>query len=147
MIYVKDILEICGGILISGNENIECINFTNDTRKLNKGDVYVGIKGESFNGNNFYIEAFDKGASVCILDEDTPIDRSLRKKAIVLVSDTVKAIQELAKYKRSLYDIPVVAVTGSVGKTSVKDMVYKVVSSGYDTLCTEGNRIIILGYL
>lgn len=139
MIYVKDIVRICDGTLISGDENIECINFTNDTRKLNKGDVYVGIKGESFNGNNFYMEAFDKGASVCILDEDTPLDRKFRKEVIILVPDTIKAIQELAKYKRSLYDIPVVAVTGSVGKTSVKDMVYKVVSSEYDTLCTKGN--------
>lgn len=139
MIYVRDILRICNGILYSGNEDIKCINFTKDTRALNTGDVYVGIKGEVFNGNNFYKEAFDKGASVCILDRDAIIDDKYKNKTIILVDATIKAIQELAKYKRSLYNIPVIAVTGSVGKTSVKDIINHVVSSQYKTLCTSGN--------
>ena len=139
MIYIKDILEICNGKLISGNENLECVNFTNDTRQINKGDIYVGIKGEVFNGNKFYKEAISKGASACIIDDGSILDGEYYGAAIVLVDDSVKAIQELAKYKRSLYNIPVVAVTGSVGKTSVKDMVYAVVSSEYKTLCTKGN--------
>lgn len=139
MISVKDIINICNGELICGDENIICESFTNDTRKLSKGDVYVGIKGDTFDGNSFYREAFDKGAIACILDRDTPLDRRMRKEAIILVDDTIEAIQKLAKYKRSLYNIPVVAVTGSVGKTSVKDMIYKVVSSKYKVLCTKGN--------
>ena len=56
MLHVKDILHICNGKLICGDENTECINFTNDTRTLNKGDVFVGIKGDTFNGNSFYKE-------------------------------------------------------------------------------------------
>lgn len=139
MIFVRDILRICHGKLICGNENTECINFINDTRSLNKGDVFVGIKGETFNGNTFYKEAIKKGACVCILDDETVLENNKEKVAIVLVDDSIKAIQELAKYKRSLYDIPVIAVTGSVGKTSVKDMVNAVVSSNYKTLCTKGN--------
>ena len=139
MIYVKDILKICNGLLYSGNENIECNSFSKDTRTLNTGDVYVGIKGEVFDGNSFYKEAFDKGASVCILNKGTDIDNKYKKKTIVFVDDTIKAIQELAKYKRSLCNIPVIAVTGSVGKTSVKDMVNHVVSSQFKTLCTKGN--------
>lgn len=140
MINVSDILRVCNGKLICGNENTECINFTNDTRKLNKGDVYVGIRGEVFNGNDFYKEAIKKGASVCILDDESVIANRKRKNiAIVLVDNSIKALQELAKYKRSLYNIPVIAVTGSVGKTSVKDMVYTVVNSEYKTLCTKGN--------
>lgn len=139
MIYVRDIIRICNGLLYSGNDNMECVNFTKDTRTLNTGDIYVGIKGEVFNGNDFYKEAFDKGASVCILDRDTVIDDKYKKYTIVLVDDTIKAIQKLAKYKRSLYNIPVIGITGSVGKTSVKDMVYHVVSSQYKTLCTKGN--------
>ena len=139
MIYVRDIIRICNGLLYSGNDNIECVNFTKDTRTLNTGDIYVGIKGEVFNGNDFYKEAFDKGASVCILDRDTVIDDKYKKYTIVLVDDTIKAIQKLAKYKRSLYNIPFIGITGSVGKTSVKDMVYHVVSSQYKTLCTKGN--------
>ena len=139
MIYVRDIIRVCNGILYSGNSDIECINFTRDTRTLVDGDIYVGIKGEVFDGNSFYKDAFDKGALACILDKDTKIDDKYKDKTIILVDDTIKAIQELAKYKRSLYDIPVIAVTGSVGKTSVKDIIYHVVSSQYKTLCTSGN--------
>ena len=139
MIYVKDILNICNGELISGNNNLECVHFCKDTRTLNEGDVYVGIKGDSFNGNDFYKDAFDKGASVCILDSDTIIDDKYKNKTIVLVDDTITCLQKLAKYKRSLYDIPVIAITGSVGKTSVKDIIYSVLSSKYKVLCTNGN--------
>ena len=53
MIYVRDILRICNGTLISGNKNTKCDNFVNDSRLINKGDIYVGIKGENFNGNTF----------------------------------------------------------------------------------------------
>ncbi|MBR7042497.1 MAG: hypothetical protein IKI04_03245, partial [Bacilli bacterium] len=100
MIYVKDIIEICHGRLICGNEDTPCINFTNDTRTLNEGNVFVGIKGDTFNGNKFYQEAIKKGASVCILDDDSVIDN--KDNTIILVDDSVKALQELAKYKRSL---------------------------------------------
>ena len=139
MIYVRDIINICNGKLFCGDRDLECVNFCKDTREINKGDVYVGIKGDTFNGNNFYKEAIDKGASICILDSDTEIDREYLDNTIVLVDDTIKCIQELAKYKRSLYDIPVIAVTGSVGKTSVKDIIYSVLSSKYKVLSTKGN--------
>ena len=139
MIYVSDIINICHGELISGNENVECINFINDTRTLNKGDVFVGIRGDTFNGNSFYKDAIKKGASVCLLDDKSVLDGEYDKASIILVDDSVKAIQELAKYKRSMYDVPVIAVTGSVGKTSVKDMVNAVVSSHFKSLCTKGN--------
>ena len=139
MIYVRDIIDICNGELVCGDSNLECVHFCNDTRKINKGDIYVGIKGDTFNGNNFYKEAIDKGASICILDNDTVIDDVYKDNTIVLVDDTILCLQKLAKYKRSLYNIPVVAVTGSVGKTSVKDIIYSVVSSKYKVLCTNGN--------
>ena len=66
---VKDIIDICDGYLYSGDINIDCINFSKDTRTINKGDVYIGIKGDSFDGNSFYLNAFENGASVCILEE------------------------------------------------------------------------------
>jgi len=139
MIYVKDIIDLCNGELVSGDIDFECIHFCKDTRDLNKGDIYIGIKGDTFNGNNFYKQAFDKGASVCILDSDTIIDDSYKNKTIILVDDTITCLQKLAKYKRSLYNIPVIAITGSVGKTSVKDIIYSVLSSKYKVLCTKGN--------
>jgi len=141
MIYVRDIIEICNGELFCGNLDLECVNFCKDTREIVYGDVYVGIKGDTFNGNNFYRDAFDRGASICIIDMDTNIrgKNKYKDKTIILVDDTISCLQKLAKYKRSLYNIPVVAITGSVGKTSVKDIIYSVVSSKYNTLCTKGN--------
>ena len=136
---IKDIIEVCHGELISGDINIKCKNFTKDTRTILEGDIYVGIKGEVYDGNTFYKEAFNKGAIACILDNKEVIKNVKDNETIILVEDTIKALAELAKYKRSMYNIPVIAVTGSVGKTSVKDMIYNVVKTQYKTLCTKGN--------
>ncbi|MBQ6495146.1 MAG: UDP-N-acetylmuramoyl-tripeptide--D-alanyl-D-alanine ligase [Bacilli bacterium] len=141
-LYVKDIINKLNGKLLIGDENLSLDNFSKDTRTIKKGDIYLGIKGETFDGNNFYKEALNKGAACCILDNiDENIDLSLYKdKTIIKVDDTIKCIQELARYKRSKYNIPVIAVTGSVGKTSTKDIIYEVVKTKYKTLKTEGNE-------
>lgn len=142
MIYINDIIEKFGGILVCGDKNLKIENISKDTRTINTNDIYIGIKGESFDGNKFYKEAFDKGAAACILDEIdiNKIDDKYKNKTIIKVEDTLKCIQDLAKYKRSLYDIPVIAVTGSVGKTSTKDMIYSVLNTEYKVLKTEGNN-------
>ena len=141
-IYVKDIIDKCNGELLIGDKNLVLNNFSKDTRTINKGDIYIGIKGESFDGNTFYEEAFSKGASCCILDnipENIDISK-YQDKTIIKVPNTIKCIQQLAKIKRSMYNIPVIAVTGSVGKTSTKDIIYEVVKTKYKTLKTEGNQ-------
>lgn len=141
-IKVKDVIKICNGKLVYGDENIICENFSKDTRFIEKNDVYIGIKGQNFDGNLFYEEALEKGASVCIL-QDVDIDVNKLNKfqniAIIKVENTIKALQQIAKYKRSLYNIPVIAITGSVGKTSTKDIVASVMSEKYNVLKTEGN--------
>lgn len=139
-LYVKDIIEKCNGKLLQGDINLVIDNLCNDSRKVKEGDIYLGIRGEVFDGNTFYKDALDKGAIACILDNlNEDIDSKYKDKTIVLVDNTIKCIQELASYKRSLYNIPVIGVTGSVGKTSTKDMVYSVVSKKYNTLRTIGN--------
>ena len=65
---VQEILEQTNGKLIIGNKELECKTFSNDTRKLQKGDTYIGIKGETFNGNNFWKQAFEKGADCVIVE-------------------------------------------------------------------------------
>ena len=141
-IYVSDVIEKCKGELLVGNKDLILENFSKDTRLINKNDVYVAIKGENFDGNSFYEEAFSKGASCCILDNiDKSIDLSKYKdKTIIKVPNTIECLQTLAEYKRNMYDIPVIAITGSVGKTSTKDIVYEVVSKKYKTLKTEKNE-------
>ncbi len=140
-IYVKDIINKFNGKLLVGDENLILENISKDTRTINKGDIYIGIKGETFDGNKYYQEALDKGAICCILDNIDEVDISkYQDKTIVKVDNTIKCLQELAEYKRSLYNIPVIAVTGSVGKTSTKDIIYEVVKTKYKTLKTEGNQ-------
>lgn len=139
---IENIVEITGGKLIYGNKNIICKNFSRDTRTLKKEDIYLGIKGENFNGSNFYLEALEKGAKACIL-QDVDIDLEKVKLysdiAIVKVSDVTFALGQIASFKRNLYDIPVIAITGSVGKTSTKDIVASVLSKKYKVLKTQGN--------
>lgn len=121
-----------------------------DTRKINTGDCYVGIKGEKNDGNKLYMEAFLKGANVAILDNYTSskedeIYLKENGKSIVVVEDSIKALGELAKYKRSMFKCPVVAVTGSAGKTSTKDIIYSVLNEKYNAHKTIGNQNNHLG--
>ena len=140
---IEDILKVTCGTLLIGNKELECENFSKDTRTIQKGDIYIGIKGEKFDGNAFWKQALDNGAEAVIIQEIEITKDELEKysnKTIVKVEDTLKALYEIAKYKRSLYDIPVVAITGSVGKTSTKDMIASVVNTKIKTLKTEGNN-------
>ena len=135
---VKDIVKITNGNLANESENIEIKCFSKDTRTLKKGDLYVGIKGDNFDGNLLYNEAYEKGAIAVLLNSYMKSDKDLEKYSnIIFVDDTVKALQDLASYRRKMYDIPVVAVTGSVGKTSTKDMIASVVSTKYKVLKTR----------
>ena len=141
-VKIKDIIKVCNGKLICGNEEDVCIDFSKDTRTIQENDVYVGIKGENFDGNTLYLDAFEKGAKACILqgiEIDKETIEKYKNKSIIIVDDTIKALQEIAKFKRSLYNIPVVAITGSVGKTSTKDIIASVVGEQYKVLKTQGN--------
>lgn len=142
-ITIKDILEVTNGELIIGNEELECENFSKDTRELQKGDTYIGIKGENFDGNKFWQQALEKGAS-CVIVENVKLteDEKMRwkDKTIIIVKNTLEALYEIAKFKRSLYNIPVIAITGSVGKTSTKDIIANVVAQKYNALKTIGNN-------
>lgn len=136
-ITVKDIVSICNGELICGDENAILTKIEKDTRLIEEGDTYIGIKGENFDGNTLYEEAFKNGAEICIISGVEA--RHYEGKTIIKVEDSIKALQKLAQHKRSLYNIPIIAVTGSVGKTSTKDIIASVMSEKYKVLKTEGN--------
>lgn len=139
MLRVKDIIKICDAKLLSGNVETVCNNFCKDTRVINDGDVYIAIKGEKFDGNDFYLEALDKGASVCILEHSVDIS-GYEDRCILVVNNSLECLEKLAKYVRNNFKGKVIAITGSVGKTSTKDMIYSVVSKKYKTLKTLGNN-------
>ncbi len=142
-LIVKEILEVTKGELIQGDLKQVCKNFSKDTRTIQKGDTYLAIKGEKFNGNLFWKQALENGADCVIVSEIQDNEEELKKykgKTIIKVKDTLEALYEMAKLKRSFYKIPVIAITGSVGKTSTKDMVANVISQKYKTLKTIGNN-------
>lgn len=141
-ITVSDVLRECMGTLICGEESLVLNHFSKDTRTLKPNDVYLGIKGENFDGNSFYEEALEKGASCCILDhfDISSFSKEKYKEAtIIVVEDTILAIQKLASFKREQLNIPVIAITGSAGKTSTKDMMASVLSQKYRVFKSPGN--------
>lgn len=145
---VEDIIKATNGRLLVGDPQEDCENFCTDTRKIQKGDIYVGLKGEKFNGNEYYKEALEKGAKVAVISgiEVTKEDLDQYKdKTIIEVKDSLEAFGDIAAYKRNLYDIPVVQITGSVGKTSTRDIIANVVRTQYKTLQTEGNQNNAIG--
>ena len=142
-IKIEDILKVTNGKLIIGDKNLTCENFSKDTRNIQKGDIYIGIKGETFDGSTFWKQALENGASTVIVENVDFSQENLaqfQEKNIIEVENTLEALYAIARYKRSLYDIPVIAITGSVGKTSTKDIVANVVSQKYKTLKTIGNN-------
>ena len=139
-ITVKDIIDITKGKLICGDENEICENFSRNTKEINQDDIFVGFKGDKFDGGKFYEDALKAGAKGCIINKIEGLEiKRMPGKFIIQVEDTVKAIGQIAKFKREKYHIPVIAITGSVGKTSTKDIIYSVVSQKYHTLKTQGN--------
>ena len=142
-VKIKDVLKVIDGEIIFGNEDAQIVDVSTDTRTLKEGDTFISLKGENNNGNKYCKAAFEIGAKICIVDEillsKEDIKLYKKDKTLIKVKDGRKALIEIARYKRSLYDIPVVAVTGSVGKTSTKDAIASVLSRKYKVLKTEGN--------
>lgn len=140
---IKEIINITKGKLLIGDEELEVENFSKDTRTIQKGDIYIGIKGERFDGSNFWKQALEAGATAVIISNiKNPLEEAekYKGKTIIQVKDTLEALYEIAKYKREEYNIPVIAITGSVGKTSTKDIVASIVGQKFKTLKTEGNN-------
>ena len=140
---IKDIIKCTKGVLLTGSEEYECENFSRDTRVIKKGDTFIAIKGKTFDGNVFWKEALENGADTVIINKIEITEQDIEKyknKNIIQVDDTIKALQQIATAKRNLYkDLIVVGVTGSVGKTSTKDIIANVLSQRYKTLKTQGN--------
>lgn len=106
-----------------------------DTRKIKVGDIFFALKGPNFNGNLFAKQALEKGAAYAIVDE--PIEGTNDK--IILTTDVLRTLQELAKFHRQQFNIPFIAITGSNGKTTTKELVSTVLASHFTTYTTQGN--------
>ena len=105
-----------------------------DTRKIHKNSFYFALKGENFDGNLFAKEALEKGASFCLVDN--PLYQS---KHIFYVENVLDTLQRLAQFHRKQLNIPIIAITGSNGKTTSKDLIYNVLCYKYKVVATRGN--------
>jgi UDP-N-acetylmuramoyl-tripeptide--D-alanyl-D-alanine ligase len=121
-----------------------------DTRKLKEGDFFFALKGPNFNANTFSFKALEAGAAYCVVDEPlTTIatyyngNNEAQKEAalskMIVVDDVLTTLQALAGHHRGTFDIPFIAITGSNGKTTTKELVYAVLSSNFKTYTTQGN--------
>ncbi len=109
-----------------------------DTRKLKLGDLYFALKGPNFNGNLFALAALEAGASYAIVDEAIPNSEAIQDR-IIVVDDVLTTLQALAKYHRQQFNIPFIAITGSNGKTTTKELVFTVLESHFKAYTTQGN--------
>ena len=106
-----------------------------DTRNVLKDGLYIALKGANFNGNAFAAEAIKQGAKYSIVDEPEYANNS----TIFYVDDALKFLQKLANFHRKQFNIPIIGITGSNGKTTTKELIHQVLNSHYKTLATIGN--------
>lgn len=108
-----------------------------DTRKITENSMFFALKGTNFNANEFALQALEKGASYAVVDD--PEFRKLNNSKLIVVEDVLECLQELAAFHRFHLGLPIIALTGSNGKTTTKELVYAVLSKHYNTIATIGN--------
>ena len=107
-----------------------------DTRTLKKGELFFALNGLNFNGNHFAKNALEKEASFVVVDNNDSIDLSSK---VLVVNNSLKTLQDLATYHRKKINTSIIAITGSNGKTTTKELIREVLSKSYKVLATEGN--------
>lgn len=138
---IEEAGEILGSKLEgdSGFHSTSIHNVTIDSREVGPGDLFVAVKGERFDGHDFIESAFEAGAAAAVVSKIEADKRNLRNSRLMTVKDTVRALGELARYHRSRCGTKIVAVTGSNGKTTVKNLIYQIVSSRGPSIKSERN--------
>ena len=106
-----------------------------DTRTIQKGQIFLALKGENFDGNSFALQALEAGAAYAVVSTDVEADDP----RLIKVQDTLATLQQLAAFHRQQFDIPVIGLTGTNGKTTTKEMLRTVLGAKYRVTATEGN--------
>jgi len=115
-------------------------NIRIDSREIKKDDIFVAIKGENFDGHDFINEAFNNGALAVITEKNFELDKNLEnQKFVFVVEDSILALQKIAKFYKSKFQAKVIAVTGSVGKSTVKEMLASIFSQKFNIIKTQKN--------
>jgi UDP-N-acetylmuramoyl-tripeptide--D-alanyl-D-alanine ligase len=133
---LTEVLKATGGQLINAGSSKVFQGVSTDTRSIGAGNLFVALVGERFDGNEFAGQAAAKGATGLLVSKPVNVPDNI---TVVQVTNTLTALQALARFHRERYSIPVIAVTGSNGKTTTKDMLAAVLSSRFKVLKTEAN--------
>ncbi len=133
---LRDVSKAVAGELCNGNAESKVLSVSTDTRTITEGALFFALKGENSDGHKFVRKAIESGAVCCVVNKDADVDKDL---PVIKVESTSQALLNLAGAYRREMKIPIVAVTGSVGKTSTRTMIGNVLAQKYNTLMTEGN--------
>ena len=139
MFKVTELLKATRGRLISGSAAITVKDISIDSRSIKKGDAFIAIKGDKFDGHDFIEEVIRKGAA-CIIKDGSRRSAKTPQVACIKVENTTRALGDIARFNRRRFNIPVIAITGSNGKTTTKEMVSTILSKKFKVLKNEGTK-------
>lgn len=139
-IAVKEIVRAVQGILLGGSEELKVTGACVDSRKAKKGDIFVPLIGEKVDAHRF-LRMVLEGETDCAFTSSREAYEEVKDlgKTVILVEDTLKALQDMAFYYRSRFELPLIGITGSVGKTTTKEMIAAALETRLSVLKTEGN--------
>ncbi|MCR4434566.1 MAG: UDP-N-acetylmuramoyl-tripeptide--D-alanyl-D-alanine ligase [Clostridiales bacterium] len=132
----QEVIQATNGVLVSGEIKTEFGSISTDSRKMREGSLFIPIIGEKFDGHDFIRNSFEAGALGTLTQKESV---PAGGRVVIKVESTMKAMHDLARYYRQKFRIPFVGVTGSVGKTSTKDMIAGVLGQKFNVLKTAGN--------
>ncbi|MFZ7120414.1 MAG: UDP-N-acetylmuramoyl-tripeptide--D-alanyl-D-alanine ligase [Eubacteriaceae bacterium] len=141
-IKIKDLIKIVDGTIVCQGDKEEIFNICIDSRLVSEGSLFIPLRGEKFDGHDFIENAFNAGAVAVLTERDDVVDV---KNTLIRVRNNLNAIHKITKYYRSIVKIPIIALTGSSGKTTTKDIVYSILKQKYNVLKTKGNQNNHLG--
>ncbi|MFH1837423.1 MAG: UDP-N-acetylmuramoyl-tripeptide--D-alanyl-D-alanine ligase [Candidatus Omnitrophota bacterium] len=142
---IEKMIEITGGRSLKRSSDEMISGFSIDSRTIKAGDIFLAVKGENFDGHSFLEDALDRGASGIIISQDVPDNIKEKARDIIFVGDVLKAIADISREIRKSIGAKVIAVTGSNGKTTVKDYLANIVSSEYNVLVSKRSFNNLIG--
>jgi UDP-N-acetylmuramoyl-tripeptide--D-alanyl-D-alanine ligase len=147
-ITIEEVLRATGGRLLQGDEKSFFQRISTDSRTIGEGELFIALKGRHFDGHHFALEVLGKKSGGVVIEEDKARDirwNGYRPKAVIAVKDTLRALGDLARDRRRRYRTPVVALTGSNGKTTTKEMISACLETTFPILKTRGNLNNLIG--
>ncbi|MEK6552951.1 MAG: Mur ligase family protein, partial [Bacteroidota bacterium] len=139
-ITIEDLFNISSAVIYNPDAFKPVSNVEIDSRRVKKGSLFIAIKGEKYDGHDFILDALKKGANSVVIDSRKLKKFSFLEIPVVAVNNTIRAYGELAKIWRNKISAKVISITGSNGKTTVKEMIASLLSEKYNVVKTEANN-------